>query len=223
MALLAPSPPLTRNQVLGIAPTTLRAPEGERYRGDTVTCSLDLLPLADRATVTRLYEFLLDVYKQTRNHADDDDGGVATLASLAGSAVFDDLVERVARIGASLHADDVSMEVKQSLHDIRGGSLMALIMHLDMALEGDALPEDTQRVFLLARDHLKMMRNAIHDLDVDRYNADLASGPTRSSCCARSGATWSTRPGRRRRRSASTATSTGRSASAAWSSRPSTG
>ncbi len=39
--------------------------------------------------------------------------------------------------------------------------------------EGEAEPGDDERVFILVRDQLKMMRNAVRDLDPERYARDL--------------------------------------------------
>lgn len=167
------SPPLSRQAVLALAPVELDPLRAERYRGDTVTSSMGQLAVEDRATIRFLYTLLLKAYELSGEHLNDD-GGVAALTELASAEGFSELVDRVSTLGTRLTSDDVPYAVKQSIHDVRGGSLMALIMHLDMALEGEALPQDVQRVFILARDHLKMMRNAFCDLDPERYNADLA-------------------------------------------------
>ncbi|TNE85160.1 MAG: HAMP domain-containing histidine kinase [Deltaproteobacteria bacterium] len=165
--------PLTPERLRSIAPTDISRLSEEAYYGDSVTISMNSLGVSDRSIVRELYGFLLDVYRETERNLNADDGGVQALKDLADTDAFDTLVDRVSTLGAALHADHISLDVKRSLHDVRGGSLMALIMHLDMALEDDAIPEDVQRVFILARDHLKMMRNAIQDLDRARYEADL--------------------------------------------------
>ena len=172
MSVQAPCP-ISPAKLLALAPTALRREGGARYRGDSVTASISELPERDRATVRALYDFLLDVYDRSRDDLERPAQGLAALSELVESELFTELLERVRRLGATLRAADAPLSIRRSLHDVRGGSLMALLMHLDMIREDEALPNDLQRVFILTRDHLKMMRNALHDLDRARYQADL--------------------------------------------------
>ncbi len=165
--------PISPARLLALAPTTTLRERGERYRGDTVTASIRELPSFDRANVRALYEFLLVVYDRSRADLERPQQGLAALRELVSSELFTELLARVRRLGATLRAADAPMSIRRSLHDVRGGSLMALLMHLDVIREDEALPNDLQRVFILSRDHLKMMRNALHDLDPARYQLDL--------------------------------------------------
>lgn len=57
--------------------------------------------------------------------------------------------------------------LRQALHDVRGGALTALALTIEMAaLKGKISTGDVVRSFYLTRDHLKIMRNAIEDVDV---------------------------------------------------------
>ena len=69
-----------------------------------------------------------------------------------------------------------ALTVRQAYHDLRGGSLTGLVVQLELVRDG-LLPasEGGARAFLLARDHLKMMRNAVRDLDPERFEADLVT------------------------------------------------
>lgn len=62
----------------------------------------------------------------------------------------------------------------KALHDIRGGAFQALVLTIQMAEHGLDAPADAVRAFYLARDHLKIMRNALPDLDAESYARDAA-------------------------------------------------
>ncbi len=167
-----PTLPLTTAQLLDLAPLAIENRHGERYRGDTVTVSLTQIPEADTARLRLLYMFLLRVKQVSGAHVADGARGIVPLQQTL-QIDFETVSEAVAQIGAQLAAEHVDADVRKALHDIRGGSLMALMMHLDIVREGEAEGGDLERIFILTRDHLKMMRNAIYDLDPERYAADL--------------------------------------------------
>ncbi len=54
---------------------------------------------------------------------------------------------------------------RQALHDVRGGALAALALTLELVAMGGATTADVVRCFYLTRDHLKIMRNALEDID----------------------------------------------------------
>ena len=57
------------------------------------------------------------------------------------------------------------VRVRQAFHDVRGGALAALALTLEFIAIGGATTADVVRCFYLTRDHLKIMRNAIEDID----------------------------------------------------------
>ncbi|HEU4533475.1 MAG TPA: hypothetical protein VFS00_05130, partial [Polyangiaceae bacterium] len=82
------------------------------------------------------------------------------------SAELIDLVGRLTRDQAPRpHLDEV-------LHDVRGGALTALVTALDRAARAPSPSDDARHVSLLARDHRKLMRAAIADLDPERRRHD---------------------------------------------------
>ena len=66
-------------------------------------------------------------------------------------------------------ADSASEEAvtlqRQALHDVRSGALAALTLTLELIRMGGATTADVVRCFYLTRDHLKIMRNALEDID----------------------------------------------------------
>lgn len=164
--------PPTRAEVLGLTDTPL-APRSRRYVGDTVVTSMASLIAADAAIVRGLYEFLQALYRVVDpNAAASTDG--ATLRDQLGGLGYADLLEKIGRLGAALSADATSTELRKAYHDVRGGSLPGLLMHLDVVAAGEATAHDVDRIFILVRDHLKIMRNALPDLDPDGYARDLS-------------------------------------------------
>jgi signal transduction histidine kinase len=141
--------------------------------GDSVNVPLSHLDPADAAVVRALYEFLgglLALVEPRRG------GGAAALQALQAflqATRFAELAQRVDRLGAALLSDDTPMDLRKVYHDVRGGGLPALLMHLDMVAEGEATPDDIERIFVLSRDQLKIIRNAIPDLDPEGYAHDL--------------------------------------------------
>lgn len=165
---------LAIDQVAAAVPApALEALPDQRYRGDSLTVSVHDLHPDDVAVVRRVYDLLLEVKLAAGRHLDSSAEGLDVIRAILKRGEFDQVPSLVATLGSRLHADRLSHEVRQTYHDVRGGSLMALLMHLDMIAEWEAEVGDLERVFILARDHLKMMRNALQDLDEERYNADL--------------------------------------------------
>jgi signal transduction histidine kinase len=143
------------------------------YIGDSVNVPLSRLDPADAGVVRALYEFLGGLYGLVGPRLG---GGKAALQAVQGflrATGFAELAQRIDRLGAALLSDDTPIDLRKVYHDVRGGGLPALLMHLDMVAEGEAQPEDLERIFVLSRDQLKIIRNAIPDLDPDGYAHDL--------------------------------------------------
>jgi len=84
---------------------------------------------------------------------------------------------RLSRMAGSLGEDrvageDVEDEARsRALHDIRGGALTALMVEVGLAA-GRPGPEELRPMVFLARDHAKIMRNALIDLDPEARAED---------------------------------------------------
>ena len=72
-------------------------------------------------------------------------------------------------------SDEVITLQQQALHDIRGGALAALALTLEFVAISSEPTADVVRAFYLVRDHLKIMRNALEDLDAPARARDTAS------------------------------------------------
>jgi signal transduction histidine kinase len=174
-ALLASFP--SREQLAALVPTRyIRARVG-KYMGDTLTLSIGRIPAEHAAIVRGLYSFLRALYELAAEQREHDAKALDALMELLSRHGYERLIQDCATLRAAMTADATRELVRQTYHDVRGGSLTSLVGHLEMVLAGEITPDEAgatiRRIFLLARDHLKIMRNAIHDLDTAAYATDL--------------------------------------------------
>lgn len=128
----------------------------------------------DAERLYRAYRFLAQLHAHARAQRDQPDG-IARLVAHLESMDLPRFQDDVAALGYGLGQHDAPPRLHKAYHDLRGGSLLALLMHVDLVQQGRGEPEDVQRIALLARDHLKIIRNAVPDLDPVAYDADLRS------------------------------------------------
>lgn len=149
--------------MLGLAPTDLPNLRSERYNGDGLGVLLDQLAPDDRALVRQVYDAVM---------------AIATARPVAGQAATPAFVAAVGAVGAdpfvrvaqalgeaSVRAGAPPL-VRKVLHDIRGGALTALVGTAGLLEFG---PPDANLLATcgrLARDHCKIVRSAIIDLDL---------------------------------------------------------
>ncbi|WAS90713.1 ATP-binding protein [Nannocystis punicea] len=165
--------PLTRPELLALASPAEILPRPLPYVGDTVFASVGDLTPGDTQVVRRLYDFLLALLAIVRGF-DDPGRALVLLREELARQDYGGLGEQIRGLGAALVAEDTPMAVRKVYHDVRGGSLTGLLMHLDLCEADEAGTEDVERIFFLVRDHLKIMRNALPDLDPAGHAVDLA-------------------------------------------------
>lgn len=162
----------SRAELLALSPAALR-PRPQRYIGDTVVASIDAIASDDATTIRRLYEFLLQLYAAVE-HLDAPAAGLPAVREVLARNDHEGLAAAIQRLGAALSAATTPLALRKVYHDVRGGSLPALLLHLDLVQAGEADAQDVERIFILVRDHLKIMRNALPDLDPEGYARDLS-------------------------------------------------
>ena len=137
-----------------------------RYRGDEQAVRLDEIDEGDREVVVALYQALSEMQEALGE-------GRASLrsavAAVSATHELPALVERVRHLGEN-RSDD---RIAQALHDIRGGSLSACLLHVGRLLRGDSKAEAGDLAFM-TRDQLKMMRTIVSDVDVAARERDLS-------------------------------------------------
>ncbi len=160
------SPPLP-TELLGLAPLRLPNRRATRYLGDGQFVHLAAMATVDQEGMRQTYAdlgelLLLLVVKQT-----DDAGKRLEVQRWVGWGHVDALVRRMQEIGeATRSAGSMTEEIMRAIHDVRGGALSSLVGRLEMldAWPG-ALSEKLNMLFVLTRDHMKIMRNALIGLD----------------------------------------------------------
>jgi len=162
-----------REQLADLVPGRFIRARARKYLGDTLTLSIGSLPEEHAAIVRRLYSFLYALRDFADAHRDRGVEALDELVDFLTRHRFESAIQDCATLRAAMTAEATRDLVRQTYHDVRGGSLTSLVGHLEVALSGEAVPDDMGRIFLLARDHLKIMRNAIHDLDQPAYALDL--------------------------------------------------
>lgn len=146
---------------------------GAGTRGEVVSVGIGELRASDAATVHALYRAIGALYEVVTSRLEDGLAAVPAVRACAEANGFSELAGRVSELGAGLDADTVSPLLRKALHDIRGGGLPALLMHVDALLADEVEVDDIRRIFLLCRDQRKIVRNAIPDLDPAGYAQDL--------------------------------------------------
>ncbi len=167
----APSFP-SRAELAAIIPSHQVRARPVEYAGDTLSIGIASLPGEHAAIVRKLYGFLSALRDLTvEGHRGP---GVADeLARFLTEQHFEVVIQECRTLRSAMVAAETRALVRKTYHDVRGGSLTSLVGYLEMTLAGETTPEDIGRIFLLARDHLKIMRNAIPDLDEAAHASDL--------------------------------------------------
>jgi signal transduction histidine kinase len=164
------SQPFTLDQLHALAPPSLPSYRNSRYFGDDNSVVLSDFTPADQAVIKDMYAALITLMELIRQQKDtgfDLPSLQALLAQLSWSA----LIQRLQHLGDSL-PEHIAAHLGEAIHDIRGGSFAALSINLQMLGLGLVEHDDLLRIFFLVRDHLKIMRNAVRDIDPQRYQAD---------------------------------------------------
>ena len=167
------SPPPSQEELAALAARAAIRGRPRPYIGDSVDVAIDRLDAADVAVVRALYEFLGGLYRLVGPRLGSGLAGLTAVQGFLRGAGFVALARRVDGLGATLDSEETPMDLRKVYHDVRGAGLPALLMHLEMTLEGEASADDLERIFILCRDQLKIIRNAIPELDPEGYARDL--------------------------------------------------
>lgn len=163
---------LSLETISRLAPSPLENCRGTRYRADEQAIELSALSPEDQPVVVTIYAMLRELEGLVGGDAGIDDP--APLLAFVARHEVGDLVHRIRRLGAEQQADS---HLAEAIHDIRGGALTALVVHL-LRLGRVPYRSDVARtLFIATRDHMKMMRNVVRDLDPVARERDLTFRP----------------------------------------------
>ena len=158
--------------LLALAPTHLPNRRQVRYLGDDDCVELHQLAERDQALIRGLYHNLTQLLFALSNPATDDAGKWQDASRWVQAHPLDTLVQEVRELGSASGAGGMTEALAKALHDVRGGALSALLGRLESQTRKPRNQGELNTLFILARDHLKIMRSAVVGLDEPRRHAD---------------------------------------------------
>ena len=117
---------------------------------------------AGSGKIRRIYDLLVGAYAELKRLSDQPDDGIS-LGLLVRETRWDDILELAH--GLAFHPERQSPMLGSALHDIRGGSLNALLGLVQLIRMDVTQADYGLRCFSYVRDHLKIMRNCLPALD----------------------------------------------------------
>lgn len=167
--------PFDQATLLALAPTHIINHRTNRFIGDSSNIALSDLEASDQTTIQNLYSTLRQLFGILKSRQQQPAQGIEDARTLLKSLNWSQLLRTMQTLGQpsyKLHPTPVMREV---IHDVRGGSFMALSVNLQLIEMGLTQPEDFNRMFFLTRDHLKIMRNGVRDIDPELAEHDHAT------------------------------------------------
>tara|TARA_B100001093_G_scaffold499358_1_gene548515 strand:+ start:34 stop:1014 length:981 start_codon:yes stop_codon:yes gene_type:complete len=147
----------------------------QRYGGGGLQWTIERLALNDRHAVVDLYEAVLGLVGLQDWTVADRAASFRSLEAWMLETSWNQLRRDVAAVGPDTYAEFGSNStLRKVVHDMRGGPMTSLALDLSLVSLGRLDDVDPTRVFLLARDVCKIMRNSFPDIDRDKYKADMA-------------------------------------------------
>ena len=154
-----------------LAPDKLENLRSTRYRADEQGLELSAFGARNVPVIVSLYEFLSELAGIVGGDRDGEDQ--ARLLGFVARHDVGDLLHRLRR----LSGDEDGHQLAEALHDIRGGAMTALFLQLSRLDRVPYRPETARALSIYARDHMKMMRNVVRDLDAVARARDLLQVP----------------------------------------------
>ena len=155
-------------------PERLTRYRSERYIGENEGITLESFSAVDRELTLRLYSLLKQSLNQIQHGIDKTDppGTLKKLESLRWKQTLDAFSSR---FGRELIPGVPREKARQIFHDMRGSALSVAAGRVDLATAkgNDSEVSDLYSIFYAIRDHLKILRNCVVDLDPERRERDL--------------------------------------------------
>ena len=143
-----------------------------RYLGDDDCVEMRRLTQRDQDLIGSLYRSLTQLLYALSNLATDDAGKWQEVSAWVQEHPLGTLVAEIRELGSASAAHGVTEALAKALHDVRGGALSALLGRLELLDRRPRNEGALNTLFVLARDHLKIMRSALIGLDEAHRNAD---------------------------------------------------
>jgi len=134
-----------------------------RYQGDEMSVSLSQLGPEDLIAVRQLYQALQRAQQALAAVAAGGLPSVEVADEIAGLPLWRQMLDAARQLDA--RKGRYSEAVARAIHDLRGGSLVALIGTAQMLPFSPSLQVDLERCACFARDHQKIIRNCLPEID----------------------------------------------------------
>ncbi len=162
---------MNREILINLAPTNLINFRSDRYDGGGFSVHMRDFSLEDVSVVLQVYRTVKKIYDLWLYMKDDPNYGLFETEIRELSS--DRFLNLVRGVGADTYSNKMPSEtMRKVVHDIRGGALGALIGYSSIILKRGLTEESVKMMIFFARDHAKMMRNAILDIDPSVRLAD---------------------------------------------------
>jgi len=161
---------ITETELYALAPTVMVNHRARRYHGDDLAISMEEFVAEDQETMRELYGILVGFFAALQGHGEERER--TALAFMDGLDLAG-LFVQVRELGAESYRASPSPLMAKTLHDVRGGGLAPLLGRLDLHRLRPKAPVAIETLYLLTRDHLKIMRNALLGLDDAQRDEDL--------------------------------------------------
>jgi signal transduction histidine kinase len=162
---------LTPEILSGLAPAELENRRAPRYRSEEQALELRAFGSTNRDVVVSLYAFLAELAETVHGAPD-----LADPAPLLAFVTRHDVRGFVQRV-QGLRVEGRDDHLAEALHDVRGGAMTPLFLQLTRLTRGPYRAEMARALLIYTRDHMKMMRNVVSDLDPAGRARDLAPLP----------------------------------------------
>lgn len=163
---------LSPDTIATLAPARLENRRTTRYRADEQAHDLSAFGAESAAAITSLYALLSELAAMVGPARDL--GDPAPLLAFVARSDVGELLGRLRRLREDGPEGD---HLAAALHDVRGGAMTALFVQLARLERAPFRPEIARALAIYARDHMKMMRNVVRDLDPAARARDLSPIP----------------------------------------------
>jgi hypothetical protein len=161
---------LSGRELTALAPLDLANHREDRFRGDGNRSHLSEYEEPDRVLLSRLYHSLQSIFQEMLQ-GNRDSGDFSRVLNQHASQ-FDLIAAATQQLGIATLKANPSRHLAQVIHDVRGGALQSLLIRWEMHAVFSNTTQGVSAIFFLLRDHLKIMRNCVADLDSKRFADD---------------------------------------------------
>jgi len=167
--------PLTLSELQALAPSHLPCLRDGRYQGEEERVTLDVFEPEDRVLLGQIYHCLFQLLQVLKPAQSSPSASRQALETFVATTEYRNLTGQVARFGQATSLHKSTVEVNRLVHDLRGGAFQALAFRLQLFAAAPDVDKSLQNIYFLVRDHLKIMRNCVRDLDPEHYQKDEVS------------------------------------------------